>query len=118
QALRLADLERFSMDSNTLVRTAAAEALGKLLDVAPESRTILNRMIGDEALAVARVAQEALLKAPQPPAAPPLTAESSPLPADLREQAPAARAYLQRWRSHRPPEKIAVALDTLLEVLD
>jgi HEAT repeat protein len=113
----LADLERFSTDANALVRSAKAEALGKLVSQTSEARAILSRMIGDEALAVARVAQEALLKAPEEsPVATPCT-ERSPLPACLREQAPAARAYLQRWRSERPPEAIAAALDTLLEVL-
>jgi HEAT repeat protein len=113
----LADLERFSTDANALVRSATAEALGKLVSQTSEARAILSRMIGDEALAVARVAQEALLKAPEEsPVATPCT-ERSPLPACLREQAPAARAYLQRWRSERPPEAIAAALDTLLEVL-
>jgi len=114
----LDDLELFSTDPNTLVRSATAEALGKLLAEVPQARTILNRMLGDEALAVARSAQEALLKTPEPLPQPSVAAASVLLPACLREQAPAARAYLRLWRSERPPEKIALALDTLLEFLE
>jgi HEAT repeat protein len=115
----LADLERFATDSNALVRSATAEGLGRLLARVPEARPLLTQMIGDETLAVARVAQEALLKQPETEAASAaVESTGSALPACLREQAPAARAYLQRWRSERPPEPIASALATLLDALE
>jgi HEAT repeat protein len=111
----LPDLDRLSGDANALVRAAAAEAMGRLVPLPDAARQTLTRLVGDESLAVARAAQEALLAQPLPVVAP--TPTPSSLPACLREQAAAARAYLRRWRDEGPAGDVAAALDTLLREL-
>ncbi|NBO92299.1 MAG: hypothetical protein EBV06_08330 [Planctomycetia bacterium] len=112
----LEELDRLGSDANALVRVSVAEALGRLVPLPDQARATLTRLVRDEALAVARAAQEALLTQPVQVPTPP--AVGSALPASLREQASAARAYLRRWQSERPSPEVADALQILLSVLD
>lgn len=113
----LPDLEKLAGDANALVRAAVAEALGKMTPLPEPAREVLGRLVRDEALAVARAAQDVLLLQPVSPPPPP--AEVTPVPACLRDQASAARAFLKRWRNEVPAGEpdVAAALDVLLRVL-
>jgi HEAT repeat protein len=119
----LPDLGELTSDANALVRAAVAEALGKRVPLPAEGQAILARLSVDDAAPVARAAQEALSRQPSTPAPPPPAVSPSVLPPGLLEQAPAARAFLARWRAELPaqdtPERTRIeqALATLLGVL-
>jgi HEAT repeat protein len=117
----VADLDELAGDANTLVRAAVAEAIQRLEPMPEAAQPILTRLASDPAANVGRTAREALERSPQPVV---MSGEMvSPLPADLREQAAAARAFLARWKSElttAPPEerqRVEQALATLLGVL-
>ena len=120
----LPDLAELAGDANTLVRAAVAEALGKRGPVSAAGQAILVRLAVDGAAAVARAAHEALARQPELPAAPPPVAPTHDLlPPTLLEQAPAARAFLARWRAELPAladedrSRVEQALEVLLGVL-
>ena len=116
----VADLDELAGDANTLVRAAVAEALNRLDPLPEAAQAILARLAGDTASNVERTAREGLDRQPRPAG---VVEAGSPLPADLREQAAAARGFLQRWRSElasAPAEerqRIEQALATLRGVL-
>lgn len=116
------DLDELAGDANTLVRAAVAESLERLDPMPEAAQAILTRLAADPATNVERTAREALER--RPALAPVASGDgASALPADLREQAAAARAFLLRWKSElgtAPPEErqgVEQALATLLGVL-
>jgi HEAT repeat protein len=120
----LPDLGVLASDANTLVRGAVAEALGKRGALPQEGQAILARLAVDAAAPVAKMAQEALARQPETPAALALPALAhSLLPLALLDQAAAARAFLARWQAELPAQdsaeraRVEQALATLLGVL-
>jgi HEAT repeat protein len=98
----LPDLQALANDTNTLVRRAVADALGRLKPLPPEGQELLARLLADEA--VTRVS----VQTPPRPNGQAKVETLRPLeemalvPDELWSQVPAARAFLQRWQSHLP----------------
>jgi HEAT repeat protein len=106
-------LERLSSDGNALVRGAVATALSELGE---EGRHLLSRLMADEAQAVSRAAQEALARLPMP-ALPDVPVGPAQVPASLRPQADAARAFLKRWLVEGASGPLASALGVVVAAL-
>jgi HEAT repeat protein len=113
----LPDLEALAGDANALVRAAVAEALGRLGTA--RAWELLGPLTGDLSPSVARAAREALARGPGGVPAPAATAGPEHLPAELRGQAAAARAFLERWQAglSGAAGELAGALETLLRAL-
>lgn len=109
----LPDLERLAGDGNALVRGAVATALTALGE---EGRGLLARLMSDDAQAVARAAQEALARLPSAPD-PEVPAGPELVPASLRHQAVAARAFLKRWLAEGATGGLATAISAVVSAL-
>jgi HEAT repeat protein len=119
----LPDLRVLAADANTLVRAAVADALGRLAPLPAEGLALLTRLLDDEPVAPA--ARAALARhdvaAPTVAAPSPVAAGTARLPAELRAQAPAARAFLRQWQAGLAAgdeaSELRQALGQLLEAL-
>jgi hypothetical protein len=72
--------------------------------------------MADEAQAVSRAAQEALARLPMP-AAPDVLNGPALVPAALRNQADAARAFLKRWLAEGASGNLASAIGVVVSAL-
>ena len=121
-AKALPDLEALAADANSLVRGAVAEALAGMAPLPAEGLEFLVRLAADSAAPVARIAAAALASRSDAPSLAPRRIETNPgaLPAELREHAAAARAFLRRWLGELPGEKrdeLEGPIQTLLRAL-
>jgi HEAT repeat protein len=121
----LPELCSLADDANALVRAAVADALGKLDPLPAEAAGVLERLLQDEN--AGRVARAVLARHQGPEGGPALLPAALPLlPAELRTQAAAARAFLRQWQAglHNvagadgaAAAEVERALDTLLAAL-